>query len=490
MGSNRLIRVEDDGKFDIRYEYDEVGNPRRVKSDYTDLLTNRQLSQDFWYEYDAANRFTTTMGQLLNGEIVRSATGYDITYNAAGERATQTTTDVNGNAIRERYVYDNNGFLTDVHIKPNASADEALRARRTNNAIGERLEYREYNAGGQVTSAHAYSYDADHLLLQDHDIINDRGTTFTLLADGRTHQTATYDNVTANAAVVQTTYAYEAWDSYQQKTITVVGIAPAHTIAGVWQNGTSTFSYDVNGHVEEVYDHHEQRRLHYASNHHGQTLKRYEYDADDNQADVVRSFYYFNGKPIGDQGTDDVPSRVDYAQSLRTSELEGPGNKRYIEQQRLAMLPAIWRQYGLSYGAWGPYGNYAGVMGIDLGPVGDKQHQDIGRRVIPVTSVDFDQNFRPINADYPGAAPTTYVVEQGDTLQAIAAKVWGDASLWYLLADANGLFGSEELVTHQRLTIPNKVTNFHNTAQTSRAFEPGLTMGNTEPTLPDPPAYS
>jgi len=31
------------------------------------------------------------------------------------------------------------------------------------------------------------------------------------------------------------------------------------------------------------------------------------------------------------------------------------------------------------------------------------------------------------------------VVAQGDTLQGIAMSLFGDASLWYIIADANGV---------------------------------------------------
>ena len=58
----------------------------------------------------------------------------------------------------------------------------------------------------------------------------------------------------------------------------------------------------------------------------------------------------------------------------------------------------------------------------------------------------------------------------GDTLQSIAYQIWGDASFWYMIADANGLMGDETLSAGQVLTIPNKVHNSHNI----RGTFPGL----------------
>lgn len=496
---NRVTSVQENGKFDIKYEYDKVGNRRRVKSVYTDLLTNTPQVQDFYYKYDAMNRFTTSMGKLVGGQIVlvdptdpTKASGYQIAYNAANQRMTQTTIDAAGKSIKERYTYDNNGFLTNVYINPdstNGSSVEALRAQRVNNAVGDRTGYSEFNASGIATSGHTYIYDKDHILKSDIDAYNTtRHTEYILTSDGRTSTVTSYDPA---ATTVTYTYEYLAlWDSYQQSKITVSGIA-----AGVerdrWRNGVSDFIYDVNGHVQKVYDHEVQRTINYINNQNGQTLKRFEYTGNvlNNigaaKPAVIRDFYYFNGYAIGDQGTDKVASRVDYAQTLRGAVLEGNGNKTYIQQKRSELMPALWQRWmngeAVSQADWDTA--YAGSSG----PVSQFQHQDIGQRVIPVTSADFDQNFQPINEGFPAATSGTYTVKTGDTLQSIAASVWGDASLWYLIADANGLKGSETLTADMRLTLPNVVTNIHNTSSTHRVFDPGLTLGDTTPTLPSPP---
>ncbi|MGF6637641.1 LysM peptidoglycan-binding domain-containing protein [Paraburkholderia sp. MM6662-R1] len=78
-------------------------------------------------------------------------------------------------------------------------------------------------------------------------------------------------------------------------------------------------------------------------------------------------------------------------------------------------------------------------------------------------------------------------MRDGDTLQSIASSLWGDATLWYILADANGLKGDDVLKAGQMLTVPNQVTNVHNTATTFKPYDPGKAIGNTQPTLPDPP---
>ncbi|HEY0303062.1 MAG TPA: LysM domain-containing protein, partial [Rhizomicrobium sp.] len=66
------------------------------------------------------------------------------------------------------------------------------------------------------------------------------------------------------------------------------------------------------------------------------------------------------------------------------------------------------------------------------------------------------QSYEPINGNSWEAASSSYTVGDGDTLQSIAAAMWGDAALWYLIADANGLTASSELAAGQTIAIPNK----------------------------------
>ena len=72
-------------------------------------------------------------------------------------------------------------------------------------------------------------------------------------------------------------------------------------------------------------------------------------------------------------------------------------------------------------------------------------------------------------------------------MQSVALAVWGDAALWYIIADANGLADNVTLVAGQNLVIPNVVANIHNNASTFRVYNPGELIGDTTPTLPDPP---
>ncbi|MHB1059947.1 MAG: LysM peptidoglycan-binding domain-containing protein, partial [Rhodanobacter sp.] len=81
------------------------------------------------------------------------------------------------------------------------------------------------------------------------------------------------------------------------------------------------------------------------------------------------------------------------------------------------------------------------------------------------------------------SGPGGYVVQAGDTLQSIAPAEYGDASLWYVIAQANALGSDSDLAIGQRLTIPQVTTN-SNTATTFKPYDPSSIVGSTTPNLP------
>lgn len=82
---------------------------------------------------------------------------------------------------------------------------------------------------------------------------------------------------------------------------------------------------------------------------------------------------------------------------------------------------------------------------------------------------------------------TGYVVREGDTLQSIAQAVYGDSSLWYVVADANALASDgSDLVAGQTLKLPQVKTE-NNTANTFKPYNPLEISGSTTPALPQAP---
>ncbi|WP_249605545.1 LysM peptidoglycan-binding domain-containing protein, partial [Chromobacterium sp. IRSSSOUMB001] len=416
----RVTQIKDP-KFLITYRYDAVGNRLNVNSVYHDGVNGQQRTQDYWYRYDSMNRFVTTKGSLVNGQIGRGpqgGDGVDLLYNAAGERV-QATYAANGNV--ETYSYSADGYLESTRI------NGKLAAQRDNDLLGRATAYREYrwNGDGGVSSQTQSRYDADHKLLQQ--TRDGATTTYTLMADGTLASSAQSSSGTTTTSY----YGYEWWDEAKQSTITA---QPYNKDAPGWEKGYSHLSYNVNGHLAEARDEVGQRSLRYVNNAQGLVLKREEIAKGSTYK--RQDYYFLDGKQIGSVGNDGA-SRVDYAQALAQSQI-GNRKDQYREGQ-------------------------------------------------PVNSADFDQNYEPIGPNYPGQTPGFVTVKAGDTLQSLAASLWGDQAMWYLLADANSLSGSEALVAGQVLKVPNKVTNVHNNSGTYRVYNPGEAIGDVTPTLPDPP---
>ncbi|WP_322026153.1 LysM peptidoglycan-binding domain-containing protein [Burkholderia sp. BCC1977] len=429
---NRVIKIVDP-RYTIEYEYDAVGNRVRMFSRYNDGITGSKAIQEYWYQYDGMNRFTVTMGQLINGQRGASANdssarvvagnggdGVTIAYDLAGQRR-QAIYAYDGH--REDYTYGADGLLTDTRI------NSVLRARRSNDLAGRVTSYEEWDASGKQATNLSRRWDGDNLLSEERNNLSGTGTRYEYMADGTLSATQTYGEATTS----RTTYEYEWWDTAKQKNIKVQ--ASNQSVAG-WAPGFSNFSYDVNGHVKAVIDMAANRRFTYWTDGDGQVLQRDEI-GNFNTARASHSYYYMGGHQVGNVGNDGV-DRIDYAREMANAAATQPGDDRW-------------------------------------------------KRFTPANSADFDVNYQPINSLYPGAAPGSHTVRTGETFQSLAAAYYGDATLWYILADANGMDGADRLVAGTVLTIPNKVTNIHNTYATFKPYDPGKAIGNTQPTVPAPP---
>jgi YD repeat-containing protein len=130
-------------------------------------------------------------------------------------------------------------------------------------------------------------------------------------------------------------------------------------------------------------------------------------------------------------------------------------------------------------------GEVLGRYGTYLNP--DKPADSSGNPLF-VTGANFNFGYTKISGSYPGANPGTRTVEAGESLQSIAKSVYGDSSLWYLVADANGLTSDRDLRVGQTLTVPSRVTGANNSSNTFKPYNPGEVVGNTTPNLPSPPS--
>ncbi|WP_390342926.1 hypothetical protein ACFJIS_21260 [Variovorax boronicumulans] len=263
---NRVSKIQDD-RYTIEYEYDANGNRRRVHSVYYDGVSGVRATQDYWYQYDGMNRFTVTMGQLVNGQIVRGTSGDGVTieYDNAGQRKAATYA---SDGHREDYAYNGTGNLTTMNL------NGVLRSRRTNDLAGRVTLYEEWNENQTLHQSQKRTWDKDNLLTREDDSTSLGYTTYARLQDGTLSETMTWSTDGATLTAVKTMYAYEWWDAAKQTEITM---QVANSGGAQWKPGYSRFAYDVNGHVKAANDPYGTRTFTYWTNAEGQVLQRDEY---------------------------------------------------------------------------------------------------------------------------------------------------------------------------------------------------------------------
>ncbi len=432
------------------YEYDAVGNVRRVRSNPRVLSATGTWgsvisSVDYWYRYDSMNRLVTSQGQLTGGQIVRGAAGIDLEYDAAGQRA-QTFRTVAGAVHRERYVYDSLGNLGEVRIAQNGGT-EVLRAKYEYNGPLSRLSRQiDYAADGAVVYDRAVSYNSKGQMA---------GETVSGRQGTDNYQTInTYDYGTGNA------YALGA----------VVAIATTNKRNGADQPASRTENDFVwyGGAVQSV--------TRYWANT-GQQAAVFTSTYASNAWGQLTSVSIADGRPRTVAFVNDMAGEV-----IRRDEADSLAGGDPHE---------FWYHFG---------GRQHGYVGNN-GTFETSYHESVANRsaasgagafrlgaTAPTARSDFDQNYDPITSYQQGGAGGSYTVQSGDTLSSIAAALWGDAALWYKLAEANGMTASVALIEGQQLVVPSGVQRSSNNASTFNPYDPLEALGDTSPTTPQPRA--
>ena len=450
----RMIQVKD-AEVTAVYEYDAVGNRRTVDAVYQDPLSGVMQHDTFWYTYDATNRFTLTKGSYAgnrldgSGHIVQGAQGVAITYDQRGQRTTALdATD----GVLQTYVYSTDGFLEDTQF----GTIPTLGARRLIDNLGRTAEYLTYTTTGAsvgtVTGHQTSSYDVLGRMRQATDLMASTTSTYYYFSD----TTDTAASLTGHGALARvdqgpsaggvnatTSYTYGYWDDAKETKITV------SSTGGNVRTGTSYLYYDDDGFLSSATDMSTSHVMTYVNSSNGLVLRRTQTGGDTGPVPVLHEYFYATGRMIGDVSTrhSDNASRISYVEELAQS---APGGK--VDQ-----------------------GSYLKNAPSSAGSSNAR------------SVADFDENYQPINSSYPAAVATNYTVRGGDTLRSIAQAMWGDSQMWYLIAQANNLSGTETLAAGQLLVIPNKVTNIHNNSTTFRPYNPGEVIGHIDPTLPAPP---
>ncbi|WP_109807729.1 RHS repeat protein [Sphingosinithalassobacter portus] len=511
----------------VSYKYDANGNIRRTNATYTKLNQYGQAdgttTQDYWFRYDAMNRVVTANGTLsgtagaTGTTIVRGVGGTDIAYHLDGQRSSVTrSVQRNVTAViiggdpflssasamsspsgpepqmappggiitihdtiivdqREDYLYDDAGHLTTVQMAEssfNQAAWEldpefndaqnyvgALPTTGTNKALytydlaGRMLTQTDYTSGTTVGYSRALTYNsvgriatentatrrgADTYLADSTYNYGTSGTTSYALGSAASVTTKNYKNSRTTsgdsaAPDTKTTNTYEWWDGAVQNKVEY----DSDTGTTSNQVYVSTYSYNGSGQLKSAHiNDGRPRTVTYLNAADGQVLRRDESDSSSaTVGDPHELWYRFGGKQIGYVGNNGTRNEA-YDASV-------------TDRQRVQGSNTAFRE-------------------------GYQQNADFGLGYDAITS--YAQ----------GSSGGMYTAQGGESLAAVAANLWGDASLWYKLAEANGMSGSTTLVAGQSLILPAGVQRTHHSSTTLRPYDPTETLGDTSPTNPAP----
>lgn len=436
---------EDHALLSIDYGYDAVGNIRhtQVSAKYTryDVVH----SEDY-YLYDENNRMIVNKGQLVNGQIMMtSAQGSTSSYDAAGNIQEASKYEY-GTVQNYKYIYNNDNQLeliqkNDINLQ-SKFYDES----------GRVIEEHNFDVTGNLSQKNVMSYDKGLLKAQstyngsDFEVSN---TTFEhdRLGNLTELKTRTNSQIGFGSTLIHE-YSYDLWDGYQQS----LDKATQITDQGGVTTGRSTRIYDANGQLQAAID-----------------------------EQGINSTQYLNS------GVEGIKGRMDK---------EGQTNYLSVAGKTIGdlRLDKVGKQHLTVYGGFTPSGNQQKAEPTTSfvwqpGP---------GMR----TTNSFLDRTPGDGAD--GALPEApqdnlgaYTLQAGDTLERIALQVYGDSSLWYLLADANGISdknaqvgSSGQLHIGQRLNIPPVATGQHHTNGTHKVLNANQMIGTNSATTasPLPPA--
>ncbi|WP_379551794.1 LysM peptidoglycan-binding domain-containing protein [Qipengyuania sp. DGS5-3] len=476
------------------YKYDANGNIRRTTATYKALDANGNaggnITKDYWFRYDNMNRLVTDRGELSGGQIVRGNSnssgigGKDILYNKAGERIATLRTNYNAGSYneytgylpgtfsetREAYTYDLGGRLKEIKVShgtpvfetaagsgiptgtiPAAPVNGTRRSTFNYDLMGRQLTQTDYETNGTtIAYSRSATYNSKNQLTSDttntkrgSDIFKSVtsynygvGAAYALGSVVSQASTNYKNNNNSQAANTSTTNTFYWRDGALQATIKHKPNSSQST------QYTTSFIYDGMGRLTQanVGDYYSQT-VKFTNDELGQIIRRDETTTSNSTGAPHEVWYRFGGRQLGytgNNGTADVST----ATSIQERQTTGP------------TTPGVFRN-GATIGS-----SYA----------------------------DFAQSYDPLNSYSQGAGGGSYTVNKGDTLQSIAQSVYGDANLWYKIAQLNGISGNVPLIEGQRINLPTGVVRSSHNAGSLSPYNPGEAIGDLTPSTSAPPS--
>jgi YD repeat-containing protein len=445
----RISRVYDP-TVQVQYEYN--ANDMRYRTTYRYRDGNETVSRALDYQYDR-------MGRVTNMQTVIPDVDFDgyvqdvvvdtlvIGYDAKGNRTGFAKTDQNHNGIDGAgYIYDGLGRLTVVMKQLNGyvpvdtrTYDGASRVTQsvtseritvgwTTQIVNRRMDY-NFNADGQLTYQHSTRNGVAEWALFEFEY-RPAGNLTRYKLNVRDQYVSQYDMYYNDLHQETQTYVHTLYTAGSH----IPAPPPGDTRRYYNANGELVAFVDVKDRNKDRY---------FVNNQDGQALS------------VIQGSF---GLPNDTAHLASATVQTDaFRTELTRAQISSAGS----------VSGAVFNRFVFSNG---------NLLG------------NINNRGGSVTA-NFDVHYSPIDSDYPSKSPATIVVQTGETLRSIAQRVFGDGSLWYVIADANALTEGpdEELEANATLRVPNEVVSMSNTATTFKPFDLQDALGDTTPTQPMPP---
>ena len=443
--ARRLVSVIDSAT-NVRttYTYDAGGNRKHETVRAPDFSGTVGVARNVTYTYDGA-------GQMSSWSDATTGKSLSYTYDAAGNLGRVTGSD----GVDHRYTYDAADRLTSI----TQGASTVLEA-YTYDAAGNRRTFSNgtttvtytYDAANRVTLAKetagassSWVYDAVGNITSYKEAKADNTViftqTYTYTENNRTLASATKDERDADAD--------NHSDSKTDNTLDKSGRLLTETLTDIVNDGkTTTFqhSYAADGRELTV------TVIGGTSGTSGSSASTY--DANDN---LIRL----------DLGQNDNQDTAEFKRFIYNS--DGQILRRFHDDGENDNTNTTTQ--------------YLYALGNPVGETGN----DTSNNTVTVLDRENYDLVENIGQEFPAPSVTDYQVRLGDTLQSIAGQLYGNPSLWFVIADANGLTGDERLKEGTTLKIPNTVELGRLTAAAHAVYNATDIIGSTLPNLKAPP---
>ena len=411
----------------LEYRYDIWGNRRAIKSRHRVNGASSDVYRNLYYNYDNEGRVlresTSTSG---GGASIKRNVGVDYTYDAAGRKATERRVKGEYVVISSSQVSNGYGGYRTVNNYGWKDYNEYKRFAydQQSRTVGV---YRKKNTGSE-TKIETHKFDSRGFKYES--IVNSKKTTTKYDSYGRVTEVKHYK---ANGSLDYTMngYSYESdgnTKSYKLKVEGSKGFTNTYTYSYInTVKGRQASSINVDSTQSRTAE--------------GKTSNRYDH----------------RGRLVSSTITE----------SNKKGDKTGNSTKSFIYNVDDQIVRSSYRQYGESKDK---IQSYFYFQGQSLANIGDE-----GVNIAPIATTHEG-----------GSQPFYYTVIGGETLGNVAQSIFGDSSLWYVIADANSLsmgpmdrFSGADV--GRSLKIPNSDQSLKNNSTTFKPYSESEIIGDLTP---------